>query len=296
MYRYTNLTNALKDRDSPLRSYLGTRFPNTRPLLTQFRDACGELLVDAAVSASGTVGSAFDFQTRFTLDPGYDPGVAKQAFANYPQLVAAIDGVRNYARDSVSRVEADSESLARACWALALTTEVYRMGVIRPGTAIHQLLDRDTFTTDSLMSVCPPAAVGELAAFKTVADERFVAALKPQPQLALGPTFDGSELCAADADIIADGVLIDLKSSLGSKDKAGKRHGSLSTNELYQLMLYLLFDHSDRYKITSIGIYAARYGCLLAWPVTEAMDVMSAGQAVDLSRERTEVWRLLGGS
>ena len=116
----------------------------------------------------------------------------------------------------------------------------------------------------------------------------------------LGPEFDRSKrasggdyrLIAAEADLIAGGVLIDVKTRLGTKSKAGLRVDGVAAVDLYQLLAYALLDASDAYKITAIGIYSARYGRLVTWPLEYVISAM-AGKAVDFSAERRRIDAML---
>jgi hypothetical protein len=115
------------------------------------------------------------------------------------------------------------------------------------------------------------------------------------PPFALGPTFDGSKYCQADADLIADGMLLDIKTRLGAKNRrTGARSESLARTDIHQIIGYALFDRSDRYHIDTVGIYSARYGSLITWKLAEVLDSL-AGEPVDLAHERATVWQLLGG-
>lgn len=63
---------------------------------------------------------------------------------------------------------------------------------------------------------------------------------------------------------------------------------------LYQVLAYALFDRSDTYTISRLGIYSARYGNFVVWPLIEAMETL-ADSPVDLAEERARVWTMLGG-
>ena len=70
--------------------------------------------------------------------------------------------------------------------------------------------------------------------------------------LAIDPTFTLSgAVGGADADVIADGVLIDFKSAKG--------RSLVGAKEIYQLIGYALLDSDDQYKITGAGIHALRW-------------------------------------
>ena len=109
---------------------------------------------------------------------------------------------------------------------------------------------------------------------------------------ALGPRFDASRLCAADADLIVGDVLIELKTKLGRKDDEGQRFDVLQTKDLYQVVAYALFDRSDEYGIRDVAIYSARYGHYFERRLEALLDEL-AGRPVDLPAERTRVWQIL---
>ena len=149
-------------------------------------------------------------------------------------------------------------------------------------------------TVQALLDLAPPAALTELRALHRIAQERLFAELPLAGSLALGPTFDASALCPADADLIIDGLLLDIKTHLGPKSKTG-RTDALSLQDAYQLIGYALFDRSDHFDLNQVGIYSARYGHLVRWKLPTFLEVL-AGRAVDIAAEREHVWTLLGGS
>lgn len=229
--------------------------------------------VDGGDADPATLGAAFDLQLRFLLDPSDVP------------LVAAV-------AQNACRSGSYGEELNRACWALALTTEVYRVGLI-PGSPIAQLLNANQFTPEALLALTPAGALRQMDELRTLAGTQ----LRPHlnPPFALGPTFDGSNYCAADADLIAGGMLLDIKTRLGTKNpRTGVRSDSLPLSDVHQLLAYTFFDYSDRYKIDMVGIYSARYGSLITWNLAYVLNGL-AGEQVDLARERALVWQLLGG-
>ena len=76
------------------------------------------------------------------------------------------------------------------------------------------------------------------------------------------PTFTESSLVGgADADLIIDRMLIDIKTT----------KNLIGALELRQLLGYLLLDSDDQYGIESIGFYLARQGIFVAWPIEEVI-------------------------
>jgi hypothetical protein len=73
------------------------------------------------------------------------------------------------------------------------------------------------------------------------------------------PTFDASHLVGgADADVVMGGTLLELKCT--------KVRG-ISAGTLWQLAAYTALDLSDEHRIRAVGVYLARYGTLLEWPI-----------------------------
>ena len=68
--------------------------------------------------------------------------------------------------------------------------------------------------------------------------------------------------------MIVDGTLIDIKCTIKNEIQA---------DWLRQVLGYVLLDHSDRYRITGIGIYMARQGLLFQWDLEEALEKLCPG-------------------
>ena len=82
----------------------------------------------------------------------------------------------------------------------------------------------------------------------------------------------------ADADLVVDSCLIDIKASVNPQIKA---------EYLYQLAGYLLLDYDDALHINSMAIYLARQGILFAWPVADFLQKLT-GEDVSLAKLRQE--------
>ncbi|SFR71785.1 hypothetical protein SAMN04488591_3122 [Microbacterium azadirachtae] len=280
-YRYSNLSAAIRDKQSPLRVWLSEMFPNTREVQADYRKNDPVIVVDGGEANPGTLGSAFDFAMRYELKPTYDADIARYAFARDERLISEIDAVIIAAQ--VSRRVGDLETVYRASWALALLTEVYRAG-LKPGSPLLELHAAGRLDARHLLELAPADALRQLDALVPLAKE--VVGPSLGSPLVLGPTFDASELCAADADVIANGLLLDFKTSVGAKaNRPGGRADRLDLNDLFQIISYALFDFSDTYKIREVGIYSARFGHLVTWNLSDLLEVL-AGVPVDLGTAR----------
>lgn len=110
----------------------------------------------------------------------------------------------------------------------------------------------------------------------------------------MGPKFATSGLCAADADFMVGGRLVEVKVRLGALNAKGQRSDALSLEDIYQMLAYVLFDRSDDYSIKWVRMYSAKYGLLTTWSLHQFMHILS-GRDLDIPTERATVWELLGG-
>jgi len=98
----------------------------------------------------------------------------------------------------------------------------------------------------------------------------------------------------ADADFIAAGLLVEMKTTLGDERADGSRRAGLDGPTLQQMLGYLLLDFPDEFAVEEVGLYAARYGHLTTWRLPELLQEL-AGQPVDLAAERAAFHALLLG-
>ena len=97
---------------------------------------------------------------------------------------------------------AEPELLYRACWGLALLTEVYRRGLdIAAIGPIGRLLSG---SARSLLDGAPGAGLVQLAALRGVMESVLLPAIASRQGLwAIGPVFAGSQIMPGDADLVA---------------------------------------------------------------------------------------------
>jgi hypothetical protein len=179
--------------------------------------------------------------------------------------------------------DADPEHLARACWALALLTEMYRNPMVAMMGPLGRFRGRYASPSE-LLGLASPAALGQLAALRGVLASTLLPQLVGRPgRWVLGAEFTGSALIKSDADLIAAGLLLDLKTD--SKL-------SLSVTTIFRVIWYALLDFDDAYQLTEAGIFSARYAYLATWSLGALLDEL-AGQHVSLPSVRHEFRQLL---
>jgi hypothetical protein len=87
--------------------------------------------------------------------------------------------------------------------------------------------------------------------------------------------------------VIAGGLVVELKATLGDRRGDGTRRCSLAQQTAHELLGYLLLDYDDAYRIDALGVYAARYTHLTIWPVAQLLAEL-AGGPIDLAEVRAE--------
>lgn len=87
---------------------------------------------------------------------------------------------------------------------------------------------------------------------------------------AIGPVFAGSQIMPGDADLIAAGLLTELKT--------GKKP-SLAVTNLWQILGYVFMDYNDKFGITDVALFSARYGYLAQWSLDELLPQLAGGPA-----------------
>jgi hypothetical protein len=307
----TSLTQELKKPDSQIARHLRERFPNVRDLQRRYAEAAAGLTPieprPGARIAYGTLGTAFDWHVRYLVEPAPDLHLAfagarlagKDLFSLCGALTAEVGGSltliarpgpsppRPAAPADESRAAAlDAERLARACWALALFTEVRRRSGLVAGSPLS-LLD-PAASLEELLALASADEIADLLALAGAARRVLLPALAERGgKVHVGPTFAGSVDLAADADLIAGGLLLELKVNLRDRRSDGRRRCSLDRFTLYELLGYLLLDYENAYRVEALGVYSARYAHLAIWPLAELLDML-AGGPVDLAQARAE--------
>lgn len=104
--------------------------------------------------------------------------------------------------------------------------------------------------------------------------------------LRTGATFAQScALGGADADLIADGQLLELKTAAQARI-AGRF-------EFWQLLGYLLADTNDAYAIQRVGVVALRWRNAISWTTEEYLLALGAAEGISLAEWRVRFAELL---
>lgn len=295
------LTYEIKDKDSPVRSWLRTTLPHHKAIQRAYRTAAGTQQISPTTAvAAQTQGAAIDWLLRMDIDPApsldlplaglkKDRAPCIRAGADLLHRLGALnrDGTNQPMNRNWLDGETD-ETWARVAYALALLVELFRAASVR-GSRLHHLNHRSG--AGDLLALANHDEVADLLAMRALAHDRLVPAL-PAGQVHTGMGFDGSADLAADADLIAGNLLIDIKAGQGDATTEGTRTIGLDRTELDQILGYALMDYSDQYGLDSVGIYAARFGYLATWPLQELCNTL-AGHAIKLADLRQDFARVL---
>ena len=290
------LTYELALKDSLIRQFFDSRLvPGLKDAQAAYRATAGPILVPGVprgAADAGTIGTAADWMMRFLVHPNPSLRLAAQG-ASLCEMLPALQelafmlGFRDSGAEQFTGPAhgsgAEPGLLYRACWGLALLTEVYRRGPDIAATGpIGRLPHR---SAQSLLEAAPDAGLEQLAALRDVMESVLLPAIKPRHGLwAIGPVFEGSKIMRGDADLVAGGLLTELKTT--------SKKPSLGVTDLWQMIGYALMDYVDEFAITDIALFSARYGYLAQWNL-DALLPQLAGRPVTAAALRAEFRTLL---
>lgn len=181
------------------------------------------------------------------------------------------------------RLAGDAErQLARHCFILGLFEEPFRSSRYQEGPLMVPTPRR---SLAELLAVPLDPWIDDLCALFNLFYDRYHFLLS-RPHV-LNPTFAGSgDVGGADADLIVDGCLIDIKTT---------KQSSVEADWLRQIAGYLLLDYEDRYQIQQVGLYMARHGLLLSWPTEQFLREMTGDTSVSVATLRQEFLAVVEG-
>lgn len=294
-----SLTSHLDDKSSPIGQFIKQHFSQTTALTKEanqrLKSARTLRPLEAAGEAYpyGTLGAAVDYRLRyaFAITPyqhlvawhgalllshpgGFYPRRLVKAF--FEQLDATLQAIQPAGK----RLDAaEEQTLNRYCFVLSLFEQVFRSNAYVQGPLLQPTVKRNV---EELLAIPQLACLDDLGAMFTLFYNGY-ASLLSRPAI-LNPVFTGSmDIGGADADMIVEGCLIDIKASIAAQLKA---------DFLYQLAGYVLLDYNDTYHITSVGTYMARQGILFSWPLAEFLQKLAGVGDTALSSLRQEFRKL----
>lgn len=306
-----SLISHLKDSASPARQFMYDRFPNIQAISRE----CKTKLSGATTLRPDTqgsnypyniIGTALDYRLRyyFAVTPpeklvawhgasrlGWGHGdIPLFDLRTGEILINADTGEELYGPDFFPSLEdtlrkilpvnrrlmrSDEEQLNRYCVVLALLEVIARSGDIARSPLVTPNLKT---STAELLERAENAWIDDLCQLSWGFYDQASDLLSKQ--VVLNPVFDGSpDVGGADADLIVDGCLIDIKTTIKPQ---------IEPLWLYQLLGYALLDYSDRYRIRSVAIYLARQQVMLQWRLDDLIAILSNGTGPSLDQLRAD--------
>ena len=158
----------------------------------------------------------------------------------------------------------NEQELARYCIVLGLLEQVFRAG---PDINSPLWIPGPKTTADEMLDLATPQMVKDMCQLSRLFFEKCPDIIAMGARVVQNPTFRGSRMVGgADADFIADNCLWDIKTSIQNR---------ISGDWLYQLLGYVLLDFDDTHKIREVGIYMARQGVRLQWPLQDLLNMLT---------------------
>jgi hypothetical protein len=191
---------------------------------------------------------------------------------------------------AIADTRAAEEDVARACWVLAGLENAYRGGAIPKGLA-SELRDLETLPLVGWPAYVDPAIrMVLLATPRLVVDElvRLTGRLQVSGSLARFRDLAGNPPAGhklglaqptfvtrwAEGDVIYGDTLIDVKTVVSIRDR------DRIARWLWQILGYAWLDVDDRYGIRNVGLYLARHGVDIVWPVEDLAAALLRGATV----------------
>ncbi|GAA3840835.1 hypothetical protein GCM10022226_74140 [Sphaerisporangium flaviroseum] len=299
-----SLTYGLESPRTPLRRFLDRELSaGVRRLRATYRARLpsGPLILpgERVGTEAGTVGTAIDQRLRlaFTAAAAVDDatriGIGSihltarslgphRAWEALEAVGVQLEGLMNAAIPELGlhdrarplmRADQEEERLARMLLAAAWYALNCRNYVAFPLTPLCKaaFADPGGFTLTTLLALPHRHLVDDVLAQLRAAEAGPLGRLRADTDPAAclpGPTFDGSVHVAADADLIAEGLLVDFKST--------RRIHQFPLPMILQLLGYTLMDYKDRYRIDQVGVYLTRAGALIGWPIEDYLALLGA--------------------
>jgi hypothetical protein len=309
-----SLTAELDKKDSPIRRWFDEHVVDVKPISEEWNAAVKVAPLIRPITdrrIPGTVGTAFDYRLRywFAVTPLEElvasAGMRSLSLATQPvasrrgasdaflvlrgppppasaAVVAVLDAFATRLAETLARLrpvgrelaEDEEQLLCRHCYLLGLFEELFRAG-LQIRSPLYEV--DDGATVDDLIALPPQLWVDDLCALSAAFGEPYQS-LASRPVI-LNPTFAGStEIGGADADLIVDRCLLDVKTTVDPK--------FTRTRVLYQLLGYVFLDYDDGYGIDAVGVYLSRQALLLRWPLVSLLEQLVEHERVSLPELR----------
>ncbi|HKD74778.1 MAG TPA: hypothetical protein VKB76_04755, partial [Ktedonobacterales bacterium] len=275
-----SLTAHINNTGSLIGQYLWQRYHSSAPLA---RAANRQLIGATTIRPDVTgypwamVSRAVDYRLRYAFGltrrqlavPAYGAQILAEQHAEHYQsslwqaFFDQLDTTIANLQPAGRRLDREGEgTLARYCYVLALLDEAARTNRYVEGPLFAPA---PKSSIDALLAIPDDIVIADMCRMGTLFGERYnFLAARPHvvnPRLA-GPLGVGD----ARIDLIVDGCLLLVKTTVQPRIEA---------RWLRHLAGAVLLDYDDIYHMRSVGIYMARQGMLLRWPIADFLATLS---------------------
>jgi hypothetical protein len=228
-----------------LRHLAAAEFPAMRPLPVELAGYVRVLARDQYIPLLA-IDPAADAQEGLWAEP--DESLAQLlAFFRLTARLAERLGARRPDPDDPAE-----RTLLAACYILGVLERAYRGGSLVPGLA--------DASPERLLASVPAATVDDLVALtRVLAGEGGSQLMRLGSPALVAPVFVEHW---AEGDLALGGTLLDCKVT---------KYADFKLDAFHQVVAYLLLDHGDWYQLDAVGIYLARQGRLIRWPVHQIL-------------------------
>lgn len=263
------LTTELKKRDSWVRQFVDERFDLLGSLVKRIGADVKSLPIKVEPRfktglTNATIGKALDYRQRLHL--GWHPSESREIESGVRILASKSGATADQRRECRDRARVllatamprRKDALARASVVLAWFDDLYRGNGWPDGLShVAGRLKHGGQDWDVCAAQVDRSVSEEVEALMEVAAGAF-----PEREAICGPGFAGSgSVGGADTDMIVEGCLYEVKTTKAPRDKL--------VDSLRQLLGYVLLDWLDDYKLERVGLYFARQGKRMSWPLAE---------------------------
>ena len=279
-----SLVDALRYPEDPVRMFLYDQFPNTAPITRDARNwlKLTRTILPAQEIPWGTIGKALNIRIRYYYQT--EPSILEwSGFRNLnddlrnvrclPKEFQFIPGLFQEFSTSLTetlkclrpvgrRLEPpEEETLARYCILLAAFQQ---WSPYRPYGSLLMLPKRKQ-TFSGLLALVKPHWIDDLCKLSWLFYDRPYSpfAQSFSREAVFEAKFEG--IGWANADLIVDSRLIEIKTTTRPK---------LERQWIYQLIAYVLLDHTDSYRLHTAEIYMARQGWYCSWSLPGLLNTL----------------------
>lgn len=298
-----SITRSLKDPEGPVRQFMSEQFPSTRSVV---RAANAELkgantIRPAEPVGWGTVGGAAEQRIKFYL--GEPSGLLRDQRRSVqggafllqsegghldwigmsleegqsvlgdvvPEFFGELEDVLSRSRQSSTYLgEDDEELLCRCCVVLTMFEQMGRL-MLSPQTLFVNPTPAES--VQELLSRIPGSWVEDLRNISRAFRDSHKDFILGANTVTFAPAFEGLAIGGrSEADLLVDGLLIDIKTTVTPKIKS---------EMLYQLLGYALLDYADEHEIRWVGVYMARQAHLVRWELSKLVGALGCEKSLE---------------